>query len=268
MNAPERHESTFLRQASRLVPASDRSEWSRFWRAELWHRRHARRARARVTDLYAGLLRDALWLRTESWQSVLRGTATLCLLTLALACTAAGLAAVLAAGGWHTFTAHLSLEFSRFLFATPLVMLVTYLTASRRPVHTDPSPQRSAPRSFRLYGAAFFAAKSTLLFALAYLLSTAFCAPLALSFPNTAAFLQIPLFVVLSVLALRWTFEDQERRCKSCLRLLDAPARIGRPSHNLLEWNGTALLCKRGHGVLSIPELETSWHQSSEWTRI
>jgi hypothetical protein len=41
---------------------------------------------------------------------------------------------------------------------------------------------------------------------------------------------------------------------------------VGRPSHNLLEWNGTELLCPDGHGHLSVPEMETSWCQSSRWT--
>jgi hypothetical protein len=43
------------------------------------------------------------------------------------------------------------------------------------------------------------------------------------------------------------------------------PARVGRPSRNLLEWNGTELNCKQGHGLLSVPEMETSWCQSSRW---
>lgn len=58
---------------------------------------------------------------------------------------------------------------------------------------------------------------------------------------------------------LRWTLAEQEQRCKYCLQSLQNPARVGRPSHNLLEWNGTELNCKWGHGLLSIPEIETSW---------
>jgi hypothetical protein len=64
---------------------------------------------------------------------------------------------------------------------------------------------------------------------------------------------------------LRWAFADQQQRCKQCLHLLATPARVGRPSYNLLEWNGTELLCKHGHGLLSVPEIETSWCQSSQW---
>ena len=45
---------------------------------------------------------------------------------------------------------------------------------------------------------------------------------------------------------------------KHCLRPLAEPVRVGRPSLNFLEWNGTELLCTEGHGLLSIPEIESS----------
>jgi hypothetical protein len=76
------------------------------------------------------------------------------------------------------------------------------------------------------------------------------------------------LFVPLALIGLRWAFADQEQRCKQCLRMLAGPARVGRPSHNLLEWNGTELACKQGHGLLSVPEMETSWCDSSRWVEL
>lgn len=266
MNLTESQQTKLLLQVARIVPAVDRAEWSRFWHAELWCHRHSTHVQT-TTDLHAGLVWDALWLRMESCRCVLRGTAMLCLLTLALACTLALLLATCSIGSWQGVAAHLVLNYGCFLIATPLVLLVTFLTAPRRAVHANPIVKHRASRHAGLLRASFFTMKAALLFVLAHLLSATLCAPLAVSFPNTAAFLQIPLYVVLSVLALRWSFEDQERRCKHCLRLLEAPARVGRPSHNLLEWSGTALVCLRGHGVLSIPELETSWHQTSEWTQ-
>jgi hypothetical protein len=72
-------------------------------------------------------------------------------------------------------------------------------------------------------------------------------------------------FVLFALIGLRWAVRDQEERCKHCLRSLTTPARVGRPSHNLLEWNGTELSCKHGHGLLNIPEIETSWCQYSHW---
>ncbi len=266
MNLTELQQTKLLLHVARIVPAADRAEWSRFWQAELWCHRHATHVPA-TTDLHAGLVWDALWIRMERFRCVLRGTAVLYLVTLALACTLALLLATYSIGSWQGVTAHLALDYGLFLVATPLVLLVTFLTAPRRAVHANLTVKHLAPRHAALLRASFFTVKATLHFILAYLVGATLCAPLAVSFPNTAAFLQIPLYVVLSVLALRWSFEDQERRCKHCLRLLESPARVGRPSHNLLEWSGTALVCVRGHGVLSIPELETSWHQSSEWTQ-
>ncbi len=266
MNLTEAQQTKLLLRVARIVPAADRAEWSRFWHAELWWHQHATHVRT-TTDLHAGLVWDALWILMENSRCVLRGTAVLCLLTLALTCTLALLLTTCSIGSWQGVLAHFALDYGSFLVATPLVLLVTFLTAPRRAIHANPTLKHLVARHTGLVRATFFVVKANLLFVLAYLLSAALCAPLAVPFPNTAAFLQIPLYVVLSVLALRWSFEDQERRCKHCLLLLGAPARVGRPTHNLLEWSGTALVCVRGHGVLSIPELETSWHQTSEWTQ-
>jgi hypothetical protein len=74
--------------------------------------------------------------------------------------------------------------------------------------------------------------------------------------------------VLLALVGLRWAFRDQEQRCKQCLHALATPARVGRPSHNLLEWNGTELSCRHGHGLLSVPEMETSWCESSRWVEL
>ncbi len=266
MNLTEGQQTRLLMHVARIVPATDRAEWSRFWYAELWCQRYADPVRT-TTDLHAGLIWDALWLRMERCRCSLRGTAMLCLATIAIACILALLLATCSVGSWGRFTSRLAEDYGRFLLASPLILLVTFLTASRRAVHASTTVRHVVSRCGWLLRAGFFMAKSTLIFSLAYLLGVGLCAPFTGAFPNTVAFLQIPLYVVLSVLALRWSFEDQERRCKHCLRLLRAPARVGRPSHNLLEWSGTALVCVRGHGVLSIPELETSWHQSNEWTQ-
>jgi hypothetical protein len=47
--------------------------------------------------------------------------------------------------------------------------------------------------------------------------------------------------------------------------LLTEPARVGRPSRNLLEWNGSEMNCRQGHGLLSVAEMETSWCEASRW---
>lgn len=267
MNLTEAQQTRLLLRVARIVPAADRAEWSRFWNAELWCHRHATPTQA-TTDLHAGLIWDALWMRMESSRCALRGTASLCLFTLVLACLLTLVLTTCSVGSFQGVLAQLSLEYGRLLLTTPLVLLVTFLTAPRRSVHANSALRHLAPQRAALRRATFFVVKATSLFVLAYLLSATLCTPLAVPFPNTAAFVRLLLYVVLSVLALRWSFEDQGRRCKHCLRLLSAPSRVGRPSHNLLEWSGTALICVRGHGALSIPELETSWHQTSEWTQV
>src|ERR1035437_579928 len=58
---------------------------------------------------------------------------------------------------------------------------------------------------------------------------------------------------------LRWVMRDQRQRCPACLRRLTHSARVGQPSRNFLAWNGTELICVAGHGLLHIPEIQTSW---------
>ncbi len=261
-----RFDQLLLQAAGTLVPAAQRDEWHRSWQAELWHKRHRTRTAASrrtfaIADLALGLLLDALWLRAEDWRRALRGTALLCLVSLGSMCALSALAALALHGSSSALAADVADQFRRFLFAAPLVVFVTFAVAPRRPV--EHNSRGTGVR--RLRRRLFFATKSALLLLLTFLLSTTCCEPLSHTFPNTADFLQVLVFVFFAVIGLRWTLDDQERRCKYCLRVLAAPARVGRPSHNLLEWNGTEMACARGHGRLSVPELETSWCRSSEW---
>src|SRR6202012_5464317 len=93
----------------------------------------------------------------------------------------------------------------------------------------------------------FFTVKMTLVLALAFLLSVDVCMPIRTQLMYTAELLQILFSVIFALIGLRWAFHDREQRCKQCLRSLATPARVGRPSHNLLEWNGSELICKQGH---------------------
>jgi hypothetical protein len=251
----------------RLVPPAGREEWLRAWQAELWHVHYGvRRTRAQqvalMTDVAIGLTRDALWLRTESWRCMLDGTALLCLgslIALSVVCVVFALAFT---GGRQALADALKAPFLRCLASFPLVLFVALATASRRHIEQT----TVSPLVYRLKRAFFFAVKISQVFLLAFLLSVAACYPLHLLLPHTADLYQMFGFVLLSLCGMRWALRDQEQRCKQCLQLLAAPARVGRPSHNLLEWNGTELSCKQGHGLLSVPEMETSWCQSSHWT--
>jgi hypothetical protein len=87
-----------------------------------------------------------------------------------------------------------------------------------------------------------------------FLLSADLCQPMHAAAPNVTDFLQIFSFTILALIGLRWALHDHGQRCKQCLRSLASPTPVGRPSHNLLEWSGSELICKRGHGALSIPD--------------
>jgi hypothetical protein len=255
-----------LRSVEKVVPSSEREEWRDTWQAELWHICHrSRNQRTRtlgiIADLSVGLTCDAVWLRTDSWRRAFSGTAILCLASLLGLCVLSTLFGLVLSGSWHALGLDLGGQFKRFLIETPLVIFVSFATSSRR--HLEQGT--SGKKIYWIKRQLFFSAKTVLVLLLAFLLSVDVCKPIHTPLPYTADLLQILFSVFFSLIGLRWSFHDKEQRCKQCLRSLATPARVGRPSHNLLEWNGSELICKQGHGSLSIPEMETSWCQSSQW---
>ncbi len=70
---------------------------------------------------------------------------------------------------------------------------------------------------------------------------------------------------ILCCLGLSWAFRDQQRRCPVCLRRLSHPVEVGQPSRTFLAWNGTELVCERGHILLHIPGSPTSWFGAQRW---
>ena len=250
----------------RLVPLAQREEWSRAWQAELWHMHHRRGQRhgsalLAMADFSIGLTRDALWLRTESWRRTFTGTAVLCTASLFGLIFLASLIALAPQAGWRTLGATLGQQVDRSLFAAPLILFVAFASTSSRHIEQGPHSRGR----FWIKQQAFLSGKALQLLILAFALSVDICQPMHQSLPDTMDFFQMFWFVLFSLIGLRWAIYDQEQRCKHCLQSLATPARVGRPSHNLLEWNGTELSCKRGHGLLSVPEMETSWCQSSRW---
>ncbi len=244
-------EKWLLQGAEWVVPAAERAAWRRGWEAELWQLRAARPGQS----LWVGLLRDAAWLRGESWRCALEGTALLSLAGLGAMVLGLFLVGLALRGEW-TPGVEFTAEFRRSMFAAPLVLFVGVAIASQR---------EGVQRSYSLAGSAFFAGKTALAMLIAFLLSTDFCFPVQTMVPVIADLSQMLCFVLAALVGIRWSFDDQQRRCKQCLRALAGPARVGRPSHNLLEWNGTELRCSRGHGALNVPELETSWCRASVW---
>jgi hypothetical protein len=253
-----------LRLVEKIVPAGERAEWSRTWRAELWHMHHRDRRGKDLgitVDLSIGLTCDALWLRTDSWSRALSGTPALCLASLMGLCVLSTLLGLALNGSWRAFAMYTRGPFERSALAAMLVVFVSFATMSRGRIEQG----STSKGRFGLRRQAIFWAKAVLVLLLACLLSADICRPIYAVFPMWAYALQLLMFVPFALIGLRWAFADQERRCKQCVRMLAMPARVGRPSHNLLEWNGTELACKQGHGRLNVPEMETSWCDRSQW---
>ena len=81
-----------------------------------------------------------------------------------------------------------------------------------------------------------------------------------------------PIFIhfafIGSLFAARWMLADQRKRCPVCLRLLANPVGIGESSRILLEWNGTELMCRRGHGMFYVPEWPLIWTGRQRWLEL
>lgn len=262
-------EAKLLLLAARLVPAGEREEWSRGWQGELWHMHHGglrpgRASATKLLDFYVGLVLDALWLRGEAWRRRLHGTPTLCLGALVGMNLLAAVPAVLLRFwvGAEGSAAVGQMEGS--MLASPLLLLVAFAVAPRR--HSEDGAVKRGRRWLRRQ--IFFGAKASLVLSLMLLLSGDLLEPVTVAAPNVADFLQILCFVLFALLGLRWAILDQDGRCKQCLQVLAMPAQVGRPSHNLLEWTGVAMVCTRGHGRLNVPELETSWDASGRWVDV
>jgi len=256
-----------LRSVERIVPDAERDDFVRSWHAELFHMLHCIPRRRlgtlrRHVDLPLGVVSDALWLRTHSLRRSLAGTPTLCIASLLAASLFSFAFAVLSYGGPHALGRHLGRQAEQSLVAVPVILFVSSAVASFSRVELN-----SIPHTLHRINRLLFAAlKTSLALLFVFLLSVCDSRPFYIPLPHGADFLQILFFVLFALLAVRWSFLDQEQRCKHCLCSLAVPSRVGRPSHNLLEWTGTEQSCKQGHGRLSVPEIVTSWHQYSRWT--
>jgi len=255
-----------LRCVKNLVPVSERDEFLRSWHAELWHMNDcARRRRLSAIrlhlDLPLGVASDALWLRTHSLRRNLAGTPTLSIVSLLCLSLLSFAFAVLSYGGWHALGLYFTRQAEHCLVAVPIILFVSSAIASFS--HVEVNSIRHTLRWINHL--AFASLKTSLALLLMFLLSVCLSRPLYIPLPRAADLLQLLFFVLFALLAVRWSFHDQEQRCKQCLCSLATPARVGRPSHNLLEWTGTEQTCRQGHGRLSVPEIETSWHQYSRW---
>ena len=153
---------------------------------------------------------------------------------------------------------------SIFLFTLLLACLALPATTPL-PLGEYPRERNIPPSGTRRRRWLFLATKLSLILPVVYFSSLDLAyAGLPLDSP-AAQYIQLVTSFCGFLFALRWTLQDQRRRCPVCLRLLTNPARVGQPSQNFLAWNGTELICSVGHGLLHIPELPTSWFSTQRW---
>ncbi|MGA3043326.1 MAG: hypothetical protein ABSF54_21335 [Bryobacteraceae bacterium] len=251
-----------LRAASLLAPGDQRAEWLKEWQSELWYI-----PRREATRFCLGAFQDALWLRRNSVSPVQPIRFHLdsplnCLIFLAALSAASLLIAVcLPAPQDLTASSHLrASDLPRgclaMLLYTSLLLPTTRLTMGRAPAvcHLIRWPNRLRRWTFMA-------------------MKIALVQPMMLfGFVVLAAMGTVPLATLgvcaSWILALRWVLIDQRRRCPVCLRSLGNPVRIGTPSQTFLEWYGAESICPRGHGLLQVPEISSSYSGRGQWLRL
>jgi hypothetical protein len=254
--------------ASRVVPAGQREEWLAEWLTELWYARDENPGHA--TDFCRGALCDARWLRRNAplaresgplsiapradipapppFESRFPESPAACLCMLALF----GVLAAMLAIRFHN--ARLTPDVPGFLMLFPMSFGVL-------PVTTTLSFGDYPPSARGLRRWLFFAAKAALIVA------TVIFGIIAISGLHSPGWLQLGFWGAFwgFHLAMRWALADQRSRCPVCLHRLANPVRMGNSSRILLEWNGTELLCERGHGLLHVPERPAIWFTKQRW---
>ncbi len=112
---------------------------------------------------------------------------------------------------------------------------------------------------------AFLFAKVTISSAIVFYASVDLGCLLVPPFSPSSPYVQVTSSVALCLIGLTWACRDQKRRCPICLGRMAHPVQVGQPSRTFLEWNGTELVCERGHILLHIPEIPTSWFGAQRW---
>ena len=133
------------------------------------------------------------------------------------------------------------------------------------PLGEYPSCSPAAGRAALVRRWGFLVGKMGLVLAVVYFAS------MDLAFANPqlgvhqAEYVQLLSAFAVCLWGMRWSLRDQRQRCPVCLNKLTHPARVGQPSWTFLAWNGTELICGGGHGLMHVPELETSWFSTQRW---
>lgn len=256
-------QSTTLRVASLLAPSNQRAEWLAGWRSELWYI-----PRRGATLFCLGSFRDALWLRrnhfsTEKRTRIHPESPLTCLAFLGILAVVGMLIAVCLSGPltlrttlWHLRSRDLPAACIVTLVLSCLLLPAT-LAVGRALANRHPMPWPSRLRWGIFLALKIVLVQPSILCGLFVWILIAPVAPFA------------PLGILAAwILTLRWVFTDQQRRCPACLRLLKKPVRIGNSSQTFLEWYGEESICSRGHGLLHIPEISTTYSGTQAWLRL
>jgi hypothetical protein len=256
-----------LRLGALLVPERERPEWIAEWKSELWYVLRRRNGSLDTSRLdwdalryCLGAFRDAAWHRRNSSDPTPRQFFWLrsplrCVVFLAILAAVAAFFffrppgpcdGILRAARPHpeSVLAH--------ILMVAIALLILPATTSLR-LGEYPAAPGSPARAGRFRRGTFLGLKFALV------LPIVFCGTLDLAPVISSACLQPHATLVGYVLAFRWALMDQRRRCPVCLRRLAGPARIGQASQTFLEWYGTELFCVKGHGLLHVPEIPTSY---------
>jgi hypothetical protein len=258
--------------AALLVPRSEREEWLAEWTSELWYLLHAS---GPVTDSCAqfsrsisrfcmGSFRDAVWLRRNNPDSRRNEVPWLrspiqCVGFLAFLAGLTSAIALLESVLQPPYTGRQFMLGQLFVLATALLILPATTTFA---LGEYPAVLYSPTRTARLHRWIFLGTK------VALILPIVFCGTLDLGPIIASAGIRPQATLIGYVLAFRWVLIDQRRRCPVCLQLLTNPIRIGQPSHIMLDWYGTELMCSRGHGLLHVPETPTSSYSTQRWLHL
>jgi hypothetical protein len=246
-----------LRIAAMLVPRERRADWFAEWTSELWYVR--RECDGRTALWFSlGAFRDALWLRCNRCRRV-RGphnrmqSPLTCLLSLA-AMAALAVAFFLRTGGPFDTILRAGRDHPP-IFTHLLMVAVAFLVMS--PITSlslgeYPSTRSSPAHARRFHRWTFLGLKFGLIVPIVFCGAFDMATILSVFFLPQAALAGY-------VIAFRWVLNDQRRRCPVCLRVLAKSASIGEFSHNFLEWYGTELFCAKGHGLLHVPKIATTY---------
>ncbi len=158
-----------------------------------------------------------------------------------------------------------------YLLFTALALAGGLALASTRLAATRTRRLRLGFRS-NLRWWSFLALKSLLLLSMCFVVAVELTGRISIAFTGAIQPLVGPsstwFFLVTGMLALSWALHDQSRRCRICLKRLGNEASVGAPSYLLLDWWGTELVCSDGHGLLHVPEMQSSWLAFDQWVHL